>query len=172
MVTILRDDGAEIYETRGGITVTRQRRRLLVELRISGPLHTLGHRRRRSAARYFLQWPPGLDRSLQRAWCGNPRLCRRALEDNFRPRARCVLGTPSRPNGEDAGAQLYRGRTLEDPHRLYGAARRHRSLLFEGGCEPRPLWRLRLRSCLPVRCDQSEADAPGRPARHGALPAG
>lgn len=26
MVTILRDDGAEIYETKGGITVTRQRR--------------------------------------------------------------------------------------------------------------------------------------------------
>ncbi len=44
MATIIRDDGAEIYETRGGVTVTRQRREIWRQmLRINAEqLFTIG----------------------------------------------------------------------------------------------------------------------------------
>ncbi|RDJ11417.1 anthranilate synthase [Rhizobium grahamii] len=45
MVTILRDDGAEIYETRGGITVTRQRRAILYGDAVSSYVDKLDERR-------------------------------------------------------------------------------------------------------------------------------
>ncbi len=45
MVTILRDDGAEIYETRGGITVTRQRRAIPYADAVSSYIDKLDERR-------------------------------------------------------------------------------------------------------------------------------
>ncbi|CAN7402314.1 anthranilate synthase [Rhizobium sp. LjRoot258] len=45
MVTILRDDGAEIYETRGGITVTRQRRAIPYADAVSSCIDKLDERR-------------------------------------------------------------------------------------------------------------------------------
>ncbi|PZM13836.1 anthranilate synthase [Rhizobium tubonense] len=45
MVTILRDDGAEIYETRGGITVTRQRRPIPYADAVSSYIDKLDERR-------------------------------------------------------------------------------------------------------------------------------
>ncbi|MBB3540983.1 MULTISPECIES: anthranilate synthase [unclassified Rhizobium] len=45
MVTILRDDGAEIYETRGGITVTRQRRAIPYGDAVSSYVDKLDERR-------------------------------------------------------------------------------------------------------------------------------
>ena len=45
MVTILRDDGAEIYETKGGITVTRQRRAIPYADAVSSYVDKLDERR-------------------------------------------------------------------------------------------------------------------------------
>src|SRR6478735_4007174 len=45
MVTILRDDGAEIYETKGGITVTRQRRAIPYGDAVSSYIDKLDERR-------------------------------------------------------------------------------------------------------------------------------
>ncbi|MBZ9791302.1 anthranilate synthase [Rhizobium sp. 3T7] len=45
MITILRDDGAEIYETRGGITVTRQRRAIPYADAVSSYVDKLDERR-------------------------------------------------------------------------------------------------------------------------------
>ncbi|MDM9621681.1 anthranilate synthase [Rhizobium sp. S96] len=45
MVTILRDDGAEIYETKGGITVTRQRRAIPYADAVSSYIDKLDERR-------------------------------------------------------------------------------------------------------------------------------
>src|SRR6478609_1886666 len=45
MVTILRDDGAEIYETKGGITVTRQRRPIPYADAVSSYIDKLDERR-------------------------------------------------------------------------------------------------------------------------------
>ena len=45
MVTILRDDGAEIYETKGGITVTRQRRAIPYADAVSSYVDRLDERR-------------------------------------------------------------------------------------------------------------------------------
>ncbi|MGA1802416.1 anthranilate synthase [Rhizobium sp. HT1-10] len=45
MVTILRDDGAEIYETKGGITVTRQRRPIPYDDAVSSYIDKLDERR-------------------------------------------------------------------------------------------------------------------------------
>ncbi len=45
MVTILRDDGAEIYETKGGITVTRQRRAIPYSDAVSSYVDKLDERR-------------------------------------------------------------------------------------------------------------------------------
>lgn len=45
MVTILRDDGAEIYKTRGGITVTRQRRAIPYADAVSSYIDKLDERR-------------------------------------------------------------------------------------------------------------------------------
>ncbi len=45
MVTILRDDGAEIYETKGGITVTRQRRGIPYADAVSSYIDKLDERR-------------------------------------------------------------------------------------------------------------------------------
>src|SRR6478735_12851029 len=45
MVTILRDDGAEIYETKGGITVSRQRRAIPYGDAVSSYVERLDERR-------------------------------------------------------------------------------------------------------------------------------
>jgi anthranilate synthase len=45
MVTILRDDGAEIYETKGGITITRQRRAIPYHDAVSSYIEKLDERR-------------------------------------------------------------------------------------------------------------------------------
>lgn len=99
MVTIIQDDGGEVYETKGGIKVSRQRRAadyanaidnyvesdtqrgaVSRQLRISGSVHPLGHGDHRPAARYFLLWSQDVDRGLQRPRRGTAVLHHREAE--------------------------------------------------------------------------------------------
>ena len=196
MTIELLEDGAEQFVTAGGVSdhpaaprappyagaieayidgaEHAARRGLLVQLRISGPLHALGHRDHRSADGHFRAWPRHAHRGAER------------------PRRSAAAAHPASTVGSSAEVTLSQTRS----GLIRARGRRARPRLHRGGAQPacppsspcsgrsprfsaptqdvqsRPLRRLRLRPRLPVRPDRPYARARRQPARPRALSAG
>ena len=186
------ENGAERFVTAGGVAITRRtsrhalrrrdrglyrraeraaRRGVLVELRVSRPLHALGYGNHRSADRDFGARPRHAHRGAERA--------RRDTATDHRQGSLRTEGCDAHPDLEATacaddrrtGPDFHRGGAQPRPVGVHGAARNHRAVQERPGFQPRPLRRVRLRPRLPVRPGRLFAEARRKPARPRALPA-
>ena len=181
------------YETKGGIRVHREiavqpyspadtragraarrpaRRAVLVELRVSRPLHALGHGVCRSAAGADRARARLHDRGAERA---RPVLLAADRRASGRPRRRCgsstAAPTGSRARSARATSAFPRSSAAGSRRSSRCCARSDELFASPRGRASRALRRVRLRSRLPVRADAAAAAAARRPARPRAVSA-